>query len=109
MNTLKVATTRQVMEYLSRHPLVGTAFTYGIIREDESVLAFGRTVNGKKVREGSITQDHNGEGWLILSMDGAEEAHAKTLSDVHWFLWALDTMQSWPLACDWISSCDAAA
>lgn len=79
---------RDVMKHLT-HPTL-SAWVFGLIREDETVLAFGRVGDtGVKTRVGSITRECDGEGFIVLTMSG-EEARPSSQNELFWFLWALD-------------------
>jgi hypothetical protein len=79
---------RDVMVHLTHPTLSG--WVLGLVREDESVLAFGRVDNmGVKTRVGFITRECNGEGFIVLTTHG-EEARPSSQNDLFWFLWAFD-------------------
>lgn len=83
-------------------------FITGVVFADQSVLAFGRMVDGKKVRYGSIS--HHGEPnmpgshWTVLSYpDSQHEYRAKSKEEVHDFLLMLSaTGLDWPAAEDFM-------
>jgi hypothetical protein len=92
---------RAIMQYLVAAGVLG--FAFGVVREDESVLAFGTVLpNGGKVRLGSISHVC-GDHFLVLSMDSTEEYRADTLPDLYWFLWRLEQCQDWALSSDWVN------
>ncbi len=93
---------RSIQDYLATHA-VANVFTFGVVREDEDVLAFGhKNQDGSKTRIGSISQpleDH----YLVLQYPNSEEEYrAKTLSDLGWFLWKLAECGDWVTASDWM-------
>lgn len=95
---------RSISSYLATHA-VANVFDFGIVREDEDVLAFGhKNQDGSKTRIGSISQpleDH----FLVLQYPNSEEEYrAKDLSDLGWFLWKLADCSDWVIASDWMRS-----
>ena len=95
--------TREIKSFLETHP-AGNVLAFGVVREDETVLAFGLIQNGKKTRMGSITfHDVPGdEHFLVLSYpDSAEEFRAMSLSELGWFLWKL-SISDWEQAENWV-------
>lgn len=84
---------REILSYISTHA-ANVAWDYGVVRDDESVLAFGtKNSDGSKIRVGSIShQDVDGEGYfLVLQYPNSEEEYrAKTLCELGWFLWFLN-------------------
>ncbi len=94
---------REIMRFLETHP-ASNVLDFGVVREDETVLAFGLIQNGKKTRMGSITfHDVPGdEHFLVLSYpDSAEEFRPASLSELGWFLWKLAS-SDWEQAEDWV-------
>ena len=92
---------RSIMNYLNKNDAL--SFEFGVVRTDESVLAFGTVLpNGKKVRVGSISHVL-GDHFLVLSMDSTEEFRADCLSDLYWFLWKLEQGQDWQASADWVN------
>lgn len=94
---------RNLMNYLNANVSLGMVF--GLVKEDQSVLAFGKMQpDGTKLRMGSISHsDADGDSyWLVLSIDNKNEARCYSMSDVHWFLWKLNACASWEEAEDWM-------
>jgi hypothetical protein len=94
---------RNLMNYLNANVSLGMIF--GLVKEDQSVLAFGRIQPaGEKLRMGSITRcTADGDPyWLVLSIDNKNEIRCETMPDVHWFLWKLSACNSWEEAEDWL-------
>jgi hypothetical protein len=93
---------RNVMAHLTHPTLSG--WVIGLVREDETVLAFGRVDNtGVKTRVGSITRECDGEGFIVLTMDG-EEARPSNQNELFWFLWAFDVHGNMDKATIWMHS-----
>lgn len=93
---------KEIMNYLKVGPACN--FTYGIVREEESILAFGvKNRDGSKVRIGSISAIENGFGneFLVLSIDNNEEFRAQDRNQLYWFLWKLEQCKSWEIADAW--------
>ena len=99
---------RDISAYLATHA-ASTVWAFGVVREDESVLAFGtENQHGDKTRVGSVTY-HGVEGdehFLVLQYPNSEnEFRAQSLSDLGWFLWKLaQTGGDWETASDWMRS-----
>lgn len=83
-------------------------FITGVVFADKSVLAFGRMIDGEKVRYGSISYhgepEMPGSHWTVLSYpDSAHEFRADTKEEVHDFLLMLSaTGLDWPAAEDFM-------
>ena len=92
---------RSTMEYLQHG--AANILIYGLVKGDESVIAFGQVNNGNKERYGSISIQDEGVGYkfLVLSADNTEEFRAKDKNELNWFLWALGTSGSWDNAINW--------
>ena len=100
---------REIMEFLTATATVTVGFAFGVVREDESVLAFGTvSPKGEKVRLGSITHHDvvGDEYFLVLSMDSTEEYRADTLSNLLWFLWKLEQVKDWKVSSTWMRNKD---
>ena len=83
-------------------------FKIGVVFADKNVLAFGRMVDGKKVRLGSISYHGEpkapGSHWTVLSYpDSQHEFRADTKEEVHDFLLMLSaTGLDWDAAEDFM-------
>lgn len=78
-------------EVMNRLISTSRDYIYGIVRDDENVIAFGRMVNGQKVRHGSISDSGVvGYEFLVLRMDNSEEYRARDLEDLLCFMNNLD-------------------
>ena len=98
----------ELMQYLATHAVASVA-AFGIVREDESVLAFGTGEGETKVRLGSVTYNEDEGYYLVLQWpDSQEEYRAKNHADVAWFIWKLIQVGNWPDAVDWAQQKDAA-
>lgn len=100
---MSVHTGFTVMSYLSK---LNTNFVFGVVWEDESVIAFGtKNPNGTKNRVGSISIQEEGIGYefLVLSMDNTNEFRATDINQLYWFLWSLAThKKGWDFSECWV-------
>ena len=91
----------EVMAHLQFH---ADGFEYGVVREDESVVAFGRILNGVKIRFGSISLQEEGADYqfLVLKIDNTEEFRAENLNQLEWFMWGLSHTGNWEDTENWV-------
>lgn len=94
---------KQIQAHLE-NPLAPYRFVFGILKGTD-VLAFGKSVNGNKIRLGSINWHEGNDEYQVLSIDSRHEFRSSTMNHVYWFLHHIDNYGGdWDAAELWIRS-----